>query len=501
MYLSDIINNTHLRLLTVFNQDLEVKGVTSDSREVKPGYVFVAIKGFRFDGHDFIEEAIKKGAIAIVANAKYPALERLKMIASSCENILFLSTDNGRQALAMLAAILCPLQPRYSVAVTGTNGKSSTVSFARQLWMQQGKLAASWGTLGLECPLKNFPQPSIDLTTPDSAQLHACLNNLVKMGITHLSIEASSHGLSQFRLDGLKLKAAAFTNLSHDHLDYHFSMENYFNAKKRLFSELLPENETAVLNADEPEFPVLLDICKRRNHHILTVGYEADDIKIMRYDPLTHYLKLQIFGEVYELKFPLVGHFQVKNALLALALVLSENRYRQDEMVLGLESLTPVKGRLQEVVHPRGIRVYIDYAHTPHALEQVLTDLRREAQGRIITVFGCGGNRDLEKRPIMGAIAAKLSDFSYITDDNPRNEEPSHIRRAIVKGFEPISDNFEEISDRREAIEKALANAKENDIVVIAGKGHEKGQIINNNVLPYDDVEVVKEVVEKQWAN
>ncbi|MEM6812457.1 MAG: UDP-N-acetylmuramoyl-L-alanyl-D-glutamate--2,6-diaminopimelate ligase [Pseudomonadota bacterium] len=464
---------------------LSLDGITSDSRSVKKGYLFAALPGSKADGSQFIEDAIQHGARYILVSEDYD------FSAHEDKDIGLIVSQNVRQDFARLAAQFYKLQPNHIVAVTGTSGKTSTVSFVQQLWHLAGyENCASLGTLGIRGPKM---RKSGHLTTPDAQTLHANLADLKAVGIDHLAMEASSHGLDQHRLDGVSIEAAAFTNLSRDHLDYHQTMEDYFQAKSRLFSEVMPEGSRAVLNADDEYFSQLNDICKKRNHKIISYGRQGRDITLIdkQTKPKGQIVKFSIQEREYEILLPLVGEFQVMNALCALALTLPYVD-KEAEHIKRLENLRGVPGRLELIDgHPKGA-VYVDYAHKPAALEIILETLRHHTSKRLICVFGCGGNRDRGKRVIMGEISKKLADKVYVTDDNPRYENAAEIRKKILEGNEGAI----EIADRHEAIQTAIQDVEEGDILVIAGKGHEEGQIIEDKVLPFSDAEVVRNIIE-----
>lgn len=464
--------------------DIEIRGLTSDSRQVREGYLFAAIPGNKTDGVLYIEDAIRHGAVAVLAKTgtKFP----------EGASVLLIEDENPRLRLAKIAADYYKIQPDVIVAVTGTSGKTSTVSFTQQLWHLSGlKQCASLGTLGLRGP---GLARSGSLTTPDTVSLHADLADLAAAKITHLAMEASSHGLDQYRLDGVKVTAAGYTNLSRDHLDYHDTMDSYFNAKSRLFSEVLQRNGTAVLNADDDYFERMRDICIHHGQRVVSYGEQGDDIRLLNRTlcPGGQNLKVRVMAHEFDVLLPLVGKFQAMNALCALGLVLAGDGEPQTIVPL-LSGLRGVAGRLQLVQgHPAGAAVYVDYAHKPAAVEAVLNTLRPHTKGRLFCVLGCGGNRDAGKRPIMGRIAAGLSDVVVVTDDNPRNEEAADIRAAMMQG----APDAIEIGDRGEAIAWAIDKLEDGDVLVIAGKGHEQGQIIGDVVEPFDDVAVAKAAIE-----
>jgi UDP-N-acetylmuramoyl-L-alanyl-D-glutamate--2,6-diaminopimelate ligase len=391
-----------------------------------------------------------------------------------------------------MASAFYGAQPATMVAVTGTNGKTSTADFARQIWIGLGHKAASIGTLGIVAP--GWDNKG-GLTTPDPETLHANLKALADMGVDHACIEASSHGLSQYRLDGVAIKAAAFTNLTRDHLDYHGDMASYGQAKQRLFSELLPDDGVAVINADQPQSSDFIAIAQRRGLKVLTFGQKGTDIRLISAEPLSHgqKLSLDMFGTRCQVLLPLAGTFQAWNALAALGLVIATGADAQSALAQ-LATLNGVPGRLQMIAHRQsGASIYVDYAHTPDALETVLTALRPHvADGaRLVCLFGCGGDRDPGKRPQMGAIAEKLADIVFVSDDNPRSEDPALIRQAILAA----TPSATEIADRGQAIRTAVGTLKAGDVLVLAGKGHERGQIVGKSVLPFDDAEEAQKAV------
>lgn len=465
-------------------EDLPVSGVTSDSRKVRKNYLFAALPGSKAKGSDFIADAIQHGASIILAGENIT-------LPDGVSDVALINDNNPRRAFAKIAAKFYKLQPDNIVAVTGTSGKTSTVSFVQQLWHLSGiTKCASLGTLGLRGPgMKRYGR----LTTPDTQSLHAELADLAAAGINHLAMEASSHGLDQYRLDGVKVTVAAFTNLSRDHLDYHENMDSYFKAKARLFSEVMLKNGTVVLNADDEYFEQLKEICKKENHKVLSFGFAGEDIKLLDRVPKPdgQDISFSVNRKDYQFTLPLVGEFQVMNALCALGLVLVQDNNPEKYIPL-LERLRGVPGRLQLVPgHPKGA-VYIDYAHKPAALEAVLKTLRPHTSGRLVCLFGCGGNRDPGKRTLMGKIAGELADQVIVTDDNPRYEEAADIRAQIIKAVPQAT----EIGDRAEAIKKAVQNLGKGDVLVVAGKGHEQGQIIGETIHIFDDVEEVKKAIE-----
>jgi UDP-N-acetylmuramoyl-L-alanyl-D-glutamate--2,6-diaminopimelate ligase len=463
--------------------DVDIRGLTADSRCVKPGWLFAALPGSRAHGRAYIADAVSRGAAAVLlpADAPLPAL---------AEPVPVIRDANPRRRLALIAARFYGAQPSVIAAVTGTQGKTSTVDFTRQLWRHLGRRAASLGTLGV---VTSGSATDGALTTPDPVELHRQLAELARGGTDHLAMEASSHGLDQFRLDGVLVTVAAFTNLARDHLDYHPTMEAYLAAKRRLFETLLIGGGTAVLNADVPEFEGLSALCRKRRLRVLAYGHGGADIRLERATPgaAGQRLVVSLLGRRHEVDFPLPGLFQAMNALTALGLVIGGGE-DGDAAIEGLKRLTGVRGRLERVaVHPNGAAVYIDYAHKPGALETVLTTLRPHASGRLVVVVGCGGDRDRGKRPQMGAIAKSLADRVIVTDDNPRSENPADIRAQILAGCPGAT----EIGDRAEAINAAVAGLAPGDLLVIAGKGHETYQIVGDRTLPFDDASVARAAV------
>lgn len=459
--------------------DPEIGGLSHDSRAVREGWLFAALPGSREDGTRYITDAIRHGAVAVLAPLG-------TVLPETGEQAALIAAENPRRVLAHIAAKFYGRQPDVIVAVTGTNGKTSTVDFTRQLWQGLGFKAASLGTLGVRGP---DVAKAGSLTTPDPIALHAELADLAAAGITHLAMEASSHGLHQSRLDGVRAGAAGFTSISHDHLDYHDTMEDYLIAKAHLFEDILAEGGTAVLNADIPEFKELSERVNKRGCRIISYGEQGHDIHLEKREPTPEGQRIAIKagGKTYNLNLPLVGAFQVMNALCALGLVLAEDDRLADKAVPLLETLKGVPGRLELV--PGDKAVYVDYAHTPDALENILKALRPHTHGRLLCVAGCGGDRDSRKRPVMGEIAARLADLVVITDDNPRSEDPAKIRAAMMAGAQGRGEGrMKEIAGRREAINWAIGEMKQGDVLVIAGKGHEQGQIIGDRIEPFDDV-------------
>jgi UDP-N-acetylmuramoyl-L-alanyl-D-glutamate--2,6-diaminopimelate ligase len=464
--------------------DPDIGGLASDSRRVKPGDLFAALPGTQTDGKRFVDDAVSRGAIAVLTDdpKSYEALTLRE------PPVTILGDPNPRRRFARIASRFYAPQPETVVAVTGTNGKTSVTVFTRQLWQGLGYKAASFGTIGIVAP--GFVRPG-SLTTPDPVTLHSELNALAQNGVDHVAIEASSHGLDQFRLDGLKLKAAAFTNLTRDHLDYHRTMKAYRAAKVRLFTELLPLHGCAVLNIDDPVGSALVRECRRNGRSTIRFGRNrAAELRLSEARPTAagQELTIQAFGETHRATLPLIGDFQAMNTLAALGLVIGAGAEPGKAIAL-LSTLEGAPGRMQRVgTHPSGAPVLVDYAHTPDALENVLTSLRSHCRGRLIVAFGCGGDRDPGKRPQMGAIAARLADIAIVTDDNPRSEDAAAIRRAILAAC----PGGLEIGDRAQAIQAALGMLRANDLLLLAGKGHETGQIVGAKILPFSDAEVAR---------
>jgi UDP-N-acetylmuramoyl-L-alanyl-D-glutamate--2,6-diaminopimelate ligase len=467
--------------------DVDIKGVTADSRQVEEGFLFAALPGSKVNGCDYILPAIEKGAALILMPRSVSMTDEV--------NVPIIYSDNPHQDFAKICADFYKEQPAHIVAVTGTNGKTSTAYFAQQIWDALGYPAASLGTLGV-CSLKFVREGG--MTTPDPVHLHEMLGEMSRAGIDYLAMEASSHGLDQYRLDGVKIAAAAFTNLTQDHLDYHVDMESYFQAKARLFSELLVSDGTAILNADSDYFLSLKEICEERDIKVIDYGFDAHKYQIVEVKPVANgiQLKLNINTRPYDFILPLVGLFQVKNVLAALGLVLSTTNVEDATAISVLERIKGTPGRLQFVEgHPKGAGAYVDYAHTPDAIDNVLSSLRPHTEGRLICIFGCGGDRDRSKRPLMGKYAVAGADIAILADDNPRSEDPACIRADVLAGVSEGS--ILEIGDRRKAIYTALEMAEKGDIVAVTGKGHETGQIIGSEVFPFNDVDEVKKAIDK----
>lgn len=462
--------------------DIEIAGLTADSRKVEPGYVFAALSGVARDGRDFVPQALEKGAVAVLSAAPVDT-----------GNAFLILDKEPRQALAKAAARFYPQQPEHIVAVTGTNGKSSTVDFLRQIWTTLGLRGASMGTLGAI-----GPDGSIDLghTTPDPVAIHKTLSSLVDSKVSHVAMEASSHGLVQYRLDGVKLSAVAFTNLTQDHLDYHASFDDYRAAKLRLFTELAPKGAAAIVSADSPERDVFETAAKEAGLNLFSVGWRGLDLKIRELSPRATGQMLDVLhgGKEYEISLPLIGEFQALNALTAASLAIALGA-EAGAVLKALESLETVKGRLEFVGQKaNGAAVFVDYAHTPDGLDVLLRAARPHTAGKLKVIFGCGGDRDALKRPMMGAVAARLADELIVTDDNPRSEDPLAIRAAIMAACPDAT----EIADRGEAIRRSIAALGAGDTLLIAGKGHETGQIIGDKIIPFSDQDTARSVLEAE---
>lgn len=454
-----------------------VTGFAIDHRKIAPGTIFGAFQGAAFNGEDFIAEAIAAGAIAVVARPE-----------AHVSGAVHIADPTPRRAFANLAAKFFQPFPPTIAAVTGTNGKTSTAELTRQMWRMAGHNAASIGTLGITTA---SDQAKTGLTTPDIVTFLSNMSGLAREGISHAIFEASSHGLSQYRSEGVPASVAAFTNLSRDHLDYHGSMEAYFEAKMRLFDEVVEANGTAVIWADDEYSDQVIARVKQREMRLITVGEKGKGIELLSRQPtqLGQTLELRIQGDVSKVKLPLIGAYQAANVLVAAGIVMASGG-DVEEVLAQMARLQPVRGRLERAcITKSGAPVYVDYAHTPDGLKAAIAALRPHTRGKLIIVFGAGGDRDQGKRPEMGAIAVADSDIVIVTDDNPRNEDPALIRADVMAG----APGAQEIGDRRYAIAFAVEHAEADDIVLIAGKGHEQGQIIMGRVLPFDDVEVARE--------
>jgi len=471
MWLSELIGDADT------GADTRITGFAIDSRKVAPGTVFGAFRGLQVNGEDYIPNAVAAGAVAVFARPE-----------AIVEGAVHIADAEPRRAFARAAARYFAPFPDTVVAVTGTNGKTSTVELTRQLWRMAGHHAASIGTLGVTTADDSV---STGLTTPDIVTFLSNVAGLKREGVTHVAFEASSHGLSQFRTEGLPVQAGAFTNLSRDHLDYHGTMEAYLEAKLRLFSEVIEPDGAAVVWMDDPASTRVAEIASERGLSLITIGQKGETLKLVGREPtqLGQTLTVEAGGKAHIIKLPLIGAYQAANALTAAGLVHASGEDIAD-IFARLARVQPVRGRLERAAISRaGAPIYVDYAHTPDGLDAAIQALRPHTAGRLIVLFGAGGDRDRGKRPLMGEVAQRLADHVIVTDDNPRSEDPAFIRREVMAG----APDATEIGGRREAIAAAIAEAGANDIVLLAGKGHEQGQIVGDRVLPFDDVQVARE--------
>ncbi len=469
--------------------EVDVTTVILDSRQAIPGALFAALPGVKVDGRSFIPKAVAAGAQVLLVPTDTP-------INTLPKNLTVLLSAAPRRVLAHIAAAFHTNKPKTMVAITGTNGKTSVAEFTRQIWQANGCEAASLGTLGV---ISDKGHIRGNLTTPDVVSLHAGLETLAERGITHVALEASSHGLDQMRLDALNLTAAAFTNLSRDHLDYHKTLDAYFEAKARLFHTVLPEGAAAVINADIPEATALREMARKHHLRIVDYGEAAQCLRLNSRlaTPQGQDLHLTLYGKMVNISLPLAGKFQAMNALAALGLALASG-VEQGAAVTALSNLKGAPGRMEcRAMSPDEAAVYVDYAHTPDALETVLKALRPHTQGKLIVVFGCGGDRDRGKRPLMGSIANALADKVYVTDDNPRSENAAAIRSEICVA----APNAIEIGDRSDAIHTAMRSLDAGDVLVVAGKGHETGQLIDGIIHPFDDRLLVDTLARELWQS
>jgi UDP-N-acetylmuramoyl-L-alanyl-D-glutamate--2,6-diaminopimelate ligase len=464
---------------------LAIAGITADSRAVKPGFLFVAVPGTKADGLAFVAQALAAGAAAVMAERPPEGVP---------DGVAFVQVGNVRRALARAAAKLFPRQPGTIAAVTGTSGKTSVAAFTRHIWAALGYRAASVGTVGVVTP---DAEVYGSLTTPDPVELHRTLDSLAGAGITHLALEASSHGLDQHRLDGVRVGVASFTNLSRDHLDYHPTLEAYLAAKLILFERIVRPDGVAVVAADSAEAATVITAARRRGLTVLPVGRQGDGIRLVdaAIDGFAQRLRFLHAGKSYDVRLPLVGAFQVENALVAAGQAIASGA-EPAAVFAALEHLVGAKGRLELVGRRHGAPIFVDYAHKPDALAKAIEALRPYVRGRLVVVFGAGGDRDQGKRPLMGAIAAEKADRVIVTDDNPRSEEPAKIRSAILAA----APGATEIGDRGEAIRRAVGELSAGDVLLIAGKGHETGQIVGKQTLPFSDHEAVAAALEENAA-
>jgi UDP-N-acetylmuramoyl-L-alanyl-D-glutamate--2,6-diaminopimelate ligase len=452
-------------------------GLASDSREVKPGYLFAAIPGTRTDGKAYMADAVRRGAVAVLGAPNIrPVAEAL--------GVRFIADANPRLRLARMASAFFGAQPETVAAITGTNGKTSVSVFLRQIWAELGHKAASMGTIGVVSPSGEI---KLNHTTPDPIEMHALLAELKREGVEHLAIEASSHGLDQYRIDAVDVAAVAFTNITRDHLDYHPTFEAYLAVKLRLFTDIARAGGVAVVNADTELAGSFIAAAQSRGLRLMTVGERGDTLKLVAQTPSAdgQMLRVEFANRTFEIDLPLAGGFQASNALVAAALAIGLGD-PAEKVFAALEKIKGAPGRLDKVAFSAGgAPIFVDYAHTPDALESVLTALRPHVANKLRVVFGCGGDRDTGKRPLMGAIAARLADTAIVTDDNPRSEDPAQIRREILTACPDAS----EVGDRAEAIRAGVAALQEGDALVIAGKGHETGQTAGSETRPFSDSE------------
>jgi len=460
-----------------------VTGLAVDSRAVRPGDVFFALSGSKTDGSRFIQMAIAAGAVAVVSDKPHQDIGAPIAV-----------TTNPRRLLALASARFYPRQPEVIAAVTGTSGKTSVASFTRQIWERLGQNAASLGTIGIVSRARNVYG---SLTTPDPIALHRSLDELAGDGVTHLALEASSHGLDQYRLDGVRIAAAAFTNLSRDHMDYHPTVEHYLAAKLRLFTELAPKGAPAVIVADHEHSAAVIAAARAQQLNVMTVGRAGDAIRLRdaTIDGFAQAMTLEHAGKSYSLKLPLVGEFQIENALVAAGLVIGTGG-DPAKVFAALEHLEGAPGRLDFIGERNGAPVFVDYAHKPDALAKALEALRPYVKRKLVVVFGAGGDRDAGKRPLMGEIATEQADEVIVTDDNPRSEDPATIRAAIIAA----AKGAREIGDRAQAIRSAVAELQRGDVLLIAGKGHETGQIVGTTILPFSDHEAARAALAEHAA-
>ncbi len=468
--------------------NVEVCSIELNSQKSVPNSMFLALKGNKLDGKDFIDDAISKGATVIAYDGQYNILPQYS-------NIVFIKLQgNMSQNIAQIAHNFYYHSPKYISAVTGTNGKTSIADFTRQLMTNLGYSSASIGTIGVVCDaIDSFDT----LTTPDSITMHQTLNKLAQKNVEYVSLEASSIGIEQYRLDGINISVAGFTNLTQDHLDYHHSMQEYLKAKEQLFSRVMQATGTAVLNADIKEFDELNDLCKKRGIKVLSYGYKAKDLIILSRTPHSkgQLLELEILGNKYKIELPLIGEFQAMNVLCAVGMVIALRGFEQKIMDY-LPSIKGAIGRLEYMGSlSNNANIYVDYAHTPDALENVLNTMRSHTKGNLWVIFGCGGDRDKTKRPIMGKIANDLADMVIITDDNPRTENAEQIRLEVASTCSKAVN----LGDRAKAIEYAVSRLKADDMLVIAGKGHEDYQIIGKEVVTQSDIKISKEMIKKYY--
>ena len=477
MKLSALIAGLNDAVLDSDSGEAHVTGFAIDHRKIAPGNIFGAFQGAQVNGEDFIEAAIAAGAIAVVARPD-----------AVVESAVHVSDAEPRRIFALMAARYFTPTPQYVAAVTGTNGKTSTAEMTRQLWRMAGLNSASIGTLGVTTASE---QVKTGLTTPDIVTFLSNMSGLAREGVSHAIFEASSHGLSQYRTEGLPVHVGVFTNLSRDHLDYHGDMDSYFEAKMRLFDEVVEDAGIAVIWADDEWSSAVIKRAMDRELSLFTVGEQGSSLRLLSRTPtqLGQVLMVKAQGNTHRISLPLIGAYQAANVLCAAGAVLATGGELED-VFDHLQRLQPVRGRLERAVITKvGAPVYVDYAHTPDGLHAAIDALRPHVKGQLITIFGAGGDRDKGKRPEMGKVAVELSDIAVVTDDNPRGEDPAAIRADIMAG----APGAQEVGDRRAAIFHAINLAGADDIILLAGKGHEQGQIVGDRIIPFDDVEVARE--------
>jgi UDP-N-acetylmuramoyl-L-alanyl-D-glutamate--2,6-diaminopimelate ligase len=470
-----------LGLMAANGANPELSGIAVDSRAVRKGFLFAAMPGVKVHGAAFIKTALEQGAVVILTDAKGAELAGAEIAAFDAAVVI---TDQPREALSRSAALWFGAQPPVMTAVTGTNGKTSVSTFVRQIWTELELPAVNLGTTGVEgawtAPLAH--------TTPEPITLHRTLAEAAKNGITHAAMEASSHGLDQRRLDGVVLKAAGFTNFTQDHLDYHETFDAYFNAKARLFADVLAPDGWAVINIDDPRGADVLAIAAERGQSVMTVGHGSGAnlrLSAQRFDSTGQDLRFDYGGKAYQTRLNLIGGFQADNVMLAAGMVIACGA-EPARVFETLEHLTTVRGRMElAATRENGAAVFVDYAHTPDAIETALKAMRPHVMGRLVVIVGAGGDRDTTKRPLMGQAAANNADVVFVTDDNPRSEDPATIRAAVMEGCSGAT----EVGDRAEAILRAVDALGAGDALLIAGKGHETGQVVGDDTLPFDDVE------------
>lgn len=477
---------SELGLRAQHGAEARVTGLSVDSRLTRPGHLFAALPGTRAHGAEFIQYALRMGAAAILTDREGAEIARDALAGAPAALVI---AEDPRQALAYAAALWFGRQPEHVVAVTGTNGKTSVATFTRQIWQQLGFEAANIGTTGVE---GSFTAPSSH-TTPEPITLHRLLADMAAAGVTHAAMEASSHGLAQRRLDGVRLQAAAFTNFTQDHLDYHASFDEYFSAKAGLFARVLPEEGTAVINLDDAKGPEMAAIARARGQRVIGLGQgAAADMRLLnqRFDATGQDLRFEWGGQVHLTRLQLIGGFQAMNVLTAAALAIACGA-EAGEVFASLPRLETVRGRMQlAATRENGAAVFVDYAHTPDAVETALRAMRPHVMGRLVAIVGAGGDRDTTKRPLMGRAAAEHADMVIVTDDNPRTEDPATIRAAVLEGARAVDPTkVTEVGDRAEAILRGVDALGPGDALLVAGKGHESGQIIGTDVYPFDDAE------------